>query len=39
MAGQQKDPLRPLTVDERTALEQLSRSRADPAAQVARATD
>ncbi len=39
MAGHQKDPLRPLTPDERTVLEQLSRSRADPAAQVARAKE
>ena len=37
MAGHQKDPLRPLTPDERLHLEQGSRSRTDPAAQVARA--
>jgi len=39
MAGRQKDPLRPLTPDERVALEHVSRSRTDPAAQVARATE
>jgi len=39
MAGHQKDPLRPLTADERTALGQLSRSRTDPAAQVIRAKE
>ncbi len=39
MAGQQKDPLRPLTLDERTSLDHLSRSRTDPAAQVARAKE
>jgi Homeodomain-like domain len=39
MAGQQKEPLRPLTPPERTYLEQLSRSRSAPAAQVARATE
>jgi transposase len=39
MAGHQKDPLRSLTIDERTSLEQLSRSRTDPAAQVARAKE
>jgi transposase len=38
MAGQQKDPLRPLTRGERARLAQLSRSRSEPAAQVARAT-
>lgn len=37
MAGHQKDPLRPLTPDERLHLERLSRSRTDPAAHVARA--
>jgi transposase len=37
MAGHQKDPLRPLTSNERQHLEQLSRSRTEPAAQVARA--
>jgi transposase len=37
MAGQQKDPLRSLTRDERTSLEQLSRSHSEPAAHVARA--
>ena len=39
MAGHQKDPLRPLTPDERRHLEQLSRSRTDPAAQVIRARE
>ncbi len=33
----QKDPLRPLTPNEHAWLERLSRSRAEPAAQVARA--
>ena len=37
MAGQQKDPLRPLTADERASLDHVSRSRTHPAAQVARA--
>lgn len=37
MAGHPKDPLRPLTDDERHQLERLSRSRSDPAAEVARA--
>lgn len=39
MVGHQKDPLRPLTADERTALKQVSRSRAAPAAQVARSKE
>ncbi len=39
MAGHQKDALRPLTSEERLALEQVSRSRTDPAAQVARAKE
>lgn len=39
MAGHQKDPLRPLTSEERLALEQVGRSRTDPAAQVARAKE
>lgn len=39
MAGHQKDPLRPLTLAERHDLEQVSRSRTDPAAQVARAKE
>lgn len=39
MAGHQKDPLRPLTSDERRHLEHLTRSRTDPAAQVARAKE
>jgi transposase len=39
MAGHQKDPLRPLTLDERTYLARLSRSRIDPAAQVSRAKE
>jgi len=39
MAGHQKDPLRLLTIDEPIALEQLGRSRADPAAQVVRAKE
>src|SRR4051794_21407311 len=37
MSRRKKDPLRPLTDDERLALTQLSRSQAAPAAQVARA--
>ena len=37
MSRRKKDPLRPLTDDERSSLTQLSRSRAAPAAQVARA--
>jgi transposase len=37
MARLPKDPLRPLTPDEHAHLERLSRSRAEPAAQVARA--
>jgi transposase len=39
MAGHQKDPLRPLALDEHTYLEQLSRSRVEPAAHVARAKE
>jgi transposase len=39
MAGHQKDPLRPLTREERARLAHLSRSRSDPAAHVARATE
>jgi transposase len=39
MASHQKDPLRPLTPDERRHLEHLTRSRTDPAAQVTRATE
>lgn len=39
MAGHQKDPLRPLTPNERLALEHLSRSRSHPAAQVTRAAE
>jgi transposase len=39
MAGQQKDPLRSLTPQERAYLERLSRSRSDPAARVARAKE
>jgi transposase len=39
MPRPQKDPLRALTVDERTALEHLSRSRAAPAAEGIRATE
>ena len=35
MAGHQKDPLRHLTPDEQNHREHLSRSRTDPAAQVA----
>jgi transposase len=38
MSRRQKDPLRPLSAEERTALERLSRSQRAPAAQVARAT-
>lgn len=37
MPRPQKDPLRPLTPDERAQLEQLSRSHTQPAASVARA--
>jgi transposase len=37
MSRHQKDPLRPLTADERAHLEHLSRSHTEPAAQVARA--
>lgn len=39
MAGRQKDPLRALTTAERVALEQLSRSRTSPAAEVTRAKE
>jgi hypothetical protein len=39
MPRPQKDPLRTLTVDERTTLEHLSRSRAAPAAEVIRAKE
>jgi transposase len=39
MPAHQKDPLRPLTADERLALRQVSRSRTDPAAHVARAKE
>ena len=35
----QKDPLRPLTTDERSHLERISRSQTEPAGQVARATE
>lgn len=38
MAGHPKNPLRPLSIDERRHLERLSRSRTVPAAHVARAT-
>ncbi len=37
MSRHQKDPLRPLTTEERLHLQQLSRSQAAPATQVARA--
>ena len=37
MTRRQKDPLRPLTREERAALEQLSRARSEPASHVARA--
>jgi len=37
MTRRQKDPLRPLTSDEQTALERLSRSQTEPASHVARA--
>ena len=37
MTRRQKDPLRPLTPEERAALEQLSRARSEPASHVARA--
>jgi len=39
MAGHQKDPLRPLTSEERHSLEHLSRSRSHPAAEVTRAQE
>lgn len=39
MAAHQKDPLRPLTIDERRYLEHVSRSRTEPAAQVVRAKE
>jgi transposase len=39
MPARQKDPLRPLTSDERLHLDHVSRSRTDPAAQVARAKE
>jgi transposase len=39
MTRRQKDPLRPLTEDERTLLEQISRSRSEPACHVARAKE
>jgi transposase len=39
MPAHQKDPLRPLNPDERLALEQVSRSHAAPAAEVARAKE
>lgn len=37
MTRRQKDPLRPLTSEERAAIEQLSRARREPASHVARA--
>lgn len=37
MTRRQKDPLRPLTPEEQTALEALSRARSEPASHVARA--
>jgi transposase len=37
MSRRQKDPLRPLTIDERTELTRLSRSQSAPAAEVDRA--
>lgn len=37
MARRQKDPLRPLSPEERAALEQLSRAQSEPASHVARA--
>jgi transposase len=39
MAGQHKDALRPLTPDERSCLEHLSRAHTEPAAYVARAKE
>jgi transposase len=39
MPAHQKDPLRPLTADERLALERVSRSHTEPAAEVARAKE
>src|SRR3954451_11539665 len=37
MSRRQKDPLRPMSLEERAVLSRLSRSRGAPAAQVARA--
>src|SRR5687768_9224722 len=37
MTRRQKDPLRPLTAEEQTAIERLSRSQSEPASHVARA--
>jgi len=37
MTRRQKDPLRPLTAEEQTSLERLSRSQTEPASHVARA--
>ena len=37
MSRRQKDPLRPLSTEERAELERLSRAQAEPAALVARA--
>jgi len=37
MTRRQRDPLRPLTDEERTALEQISRAHSEPASHVARA--
>ncbi len=37
MTRQQKDPLRPLSTEERQMLEQLSRARREPAVHVVRA--
>src|SRR5690242_19653229 len=39
MVAHQKDPLRPLTTEERLTLEQVSRSHTAPAAAVARARE
>ncbi|HEX9370958.1 MAG TPA: hypothetical protein VF897_08125 [Roseiflexaceae bacterium] len=38
MTRRQKDPLRPLTTEERDTLEQISRARSEPASHVQRAT-
>jgi hypothetical protein len=37
MTRRQKDPLRPLTEEERALLEQISRAQSEPASHIARA--